>query len=56
MDKKVKKKLDALQARLQNLRKQVAGAKKQRDEPDELRRLEKEVADTEAEIEKLKTQ
>jgi hypothetical protein len=56
MDKKAKKKLDALHARLQKLRSQVAGAKKQRDESDELRRLEKEVADTEAEIEKLKSQ
>jgi hypothetical protein len=56
MDKKAKKKLDALHTRLQNLQKQVAGAKKQRDEPDELRRLEQQVADTEREIEKLKSQ
>ena len=56
MDKKAKKKLDVLQVRLQNLRKQVSGAKKQRDDPDELRRLESELAATEAEIEKLKQQ
>jgi hypothetical protein len=54
MDKKIKKKLDALHARLQNLRKQLAGAKKQRDDPDEVRRLEQEIAAADAEIEKLK--
>lgn len=55
MDKKIKKKLETLRARLQKLHGQLAGAKKQRDDPDEVRRLEKEIADAEAEVEKLKT-
>lgn len=55
MDKKAKKKLDALRARLQTLRNQLAGAKKQQDDPDEVKRLEKEIANAEAEVERLKS-
>jgi len=54
MDKKVKKRLDLLHTRLQKLRQQVAGAKRQMDEPGEVARLEKEMAEVNAEIEKLK--
>jgi len=54
MDKKAKKRIDLLHERLQKLRQQLAGAKKQMDEPEEARRLEKEVAATEAELQKLK--
>jgi archaellum component FlaC len=54
MDKKAKKRLDVLRARLQKLSNQLSGAKKQRDDPDEVRRLEQEIADAEAEIERLK--
>ena len=54
MDKKAKKRIDLLQQRLQKLRLQLAGAKKQMDEPDDVRRLEKEMADVEAELNKLK--
>ncbi len=55
MDKKTKKKVDVLQKRMQMLRLQLSGAKKQMDDPEELHRLEKEVSDLSAEIEKLKS-
>ena len=55
MDKKAKKKIDVLHQRLQQLRQKLAGAKTQLDDPDEVRRLEKDVAAAEAEIAKLKT-
>jgi uncharacterized protein YPO0396 len=54
MDKKAKKRIDLLNTRLQKLRLQIAGAKKQMDEPAEVARLEKELADVTAELEKLK--
>lgn len=54
MDKKAKKKIDTLQQRLQKLRQQLAGARKQADDLAELRNLERQVADTEAELAKLK--
>lgn len=54
MDKKAHKKLDQLQQRLQKLRSQLAGAKKQNDEPGEVERLEREIAAAEAEAKKLK--
>lgn len=54
MDKKAKKRIDLLQQKLQKLRLQLAGAKKQMDEPDDVTRLEKEVAATAAELQKLK--
>ena len=55
MDKKAKKRIDVLQPKLQKLRMQLAGAKKQMDDPDEVRRLEAELSSAQAEIEKLKT-
>ena len=54
MDKKAKKRIDLLQTKLQTLRQQLAGAKKQMDEPDEVKRLEREIAAATAELEKLK--
>jgi DNA-binding FrmR family transcriptional regulator len=54
MDKKAKKKIDTLNQRLQKLRQQLAGAKKQADDPDELRHLEQQVAAAEAELAKVK--
>jgi uncharacterized coiled-coil DUF342 family protein len=54
MDKKHKKKLDVIHQRLQHLRQQLAGAKKQQDEPGEVERLQREIAALEAEAEKLK--
>ena len=53
MDKKAKKKIDVLRHRLQKLQQQLAGAKKQMDDADEVRRLESDVAAAEAELEKL---
>ena len=54
MDKKIKKKQDVLRQRLQKLQQQLSGARKQMDDPDEVRRLESDVAAAEAELQKLK--
>ena len=54
MDKKAKKRIDLLQQKLQKLRQQLAGAKKQPDEPQEIKRLEIEIAAAESELRKLK--
>lgn len=54
MDKKAKKKIDVLRQRLTKMQQQLAGARKQMDDPDDVRRLEKEIAAAETELEKLK--
>jgi predicted nucleic acid-binding Zn-ribbon protein len=54
MDKKTKKKIQALNQRIQKLRQQLAGAKKQADDPGETEALEKQVAEAEAQLAKLK--
>lgn len=54
MDKKTKKKIQTLNQRLQRLRQQLAGARKQADEPDELDALRREIAEAEAQLAKLK--
>jgi archaellum component FlaC len=54
MDKKDKKRLDVINQRLQKLRLQLSGAKKQNDEPAEVVRLEKEIGDLEAESKKIR--
>jgi hypothetical protein len=54
MNKKTQKKLQTLNQRVQRLRQQLAGTKKQSDEPDEIKLLEQQIADAEAEIAKLK--
>lgn len=54
MDKKSKKRLDLLNQRLQKLRQQLAGARKQMDDPSDVKRLETEIAQVSAELEKLK--
>lgn len=54
MDKKGKKKVQLLHQRIQNLRQQLAGSKKQMDDPAELRALEQQLAAAEAELAKLK--
>lgn len=54
MDKKAKKRLQTLNQRIQKLRGQLAGAKKQMDDPEELKGLEQQLADAEAEAAKLK--
>lgn len=55
MDKKTKKRLDVLHQRMAKLRQQLAGAKKQLDDPEEVRRLEAELATAQDEAEKLKS-
>ena len=54
MDKKAKKRIDVLQPKLQQLRMQLSGAKKQMDDPDEAKRLEAEITAVEAEVKKLR--
>ncbi|MGD9646822.1 MAG: hypothetical protein AB7U73_13995 [Pirellulales bacterium] len=54
MDKKAKKRIDVLQQKLQKLRQQLAGARKQNDDPDELALLERSVTETESELAKLR--
>lgn len=54
MDKKTKKKIEVARKKIDNLLKQLAGAKQQTDEPDEIKKIEDEIAAKRAEIEKLK--
>ena len=54
MDGKAKKRLEVIQPKLQLLRQKLAGAKKQDDEPGEVKKLEAEVAALETEVAKLK--
>lgn len=54
MDKKAKKKIQALNQRIQKLRQQLAGARKQMDDPQELKTFEEQLAAAEAEVAKLK--
>ncbi len=54
MDKKAKKKIQTLNERIQKLRQQLAGARKQADEPGELQTLERQIAEAEAEVAKLR--
>ena len=54
MDKKAKKKIQTLHERIQKLRQQLAGVRKQADDPGELKALERQIAEAEAEVAKLK--
>lgn len=54
VDKKQKKKAQMLHERLQKLRQQLAGAKKQMDDPGEVGALERQIAQAEAELAKLR--
>ena len=54
MDKKAKKRIDLLNLRLQKLRQQLAGARKQMDDPADVTRLEREIEQGSSELEKLK--
>jgi predicted nucleic acid-binding Zn-ribbon protein len=54
MDKKIKKRIEVLRPKIQKLHQQIAGARKQMDDPEELQRLEKELATAEAELAKIK--
>jgi hypothetical protein len=53
MDKRAKKKHEVLRQRLQKLQQKLAGERKQMDDPEEVRRLESDVAATKSELEKL---
>ncbi len=54
MDKKAKKRIEVLQPKLQKLRMQLAGAKKQMDDPEEVRKLSEEIATIERELKELR--
>ena len=54
MDKKAKKRIDTINKKLQTLRQQLAGARKQPDEPAETNKLETEIAALQEELERLK--
>lgn len=54
LNKKQKKQLDVERKKLAQLHLQLSGAKRQMDDPEEIARLQKEIAATEARIEKLK--
>ena len=55
MDKKAQKRIDILRKKISELQPRLAGARKQMDDPDEVRKLEVELAAAQAEIEKLKS-
>jgi hypothetical protein len=54
MDGKVKKRLEVIKQKLQLLQQQLAGAKRQDDEPGEVRNLEQQIAALQAEATKLR--
>jgi hypothetical protein len=54
MDGKAKKRLEVIKQKLQLLRQKLAGAKRQDDEPGEVKKLEQEIAALEAEAAKLR--
>lgn len=56
LNKKQKKQIDVAHKKLAQLRLQLSGATKQRDEPDEVTRLEKEIAAVTAQLEKLQAE
>jgi predicted nucleic acid-binding Zn-ribbon protein len=55
MDTKAKKRTEILRKKLADLLPRLAGAKKQMDDPEEVRKLEAEIAAAQQEIEKLKS-
>jgi archaellum component FlaC len=55
VDKKAKKKIDVLHDRITKLRQQLAGAKKQMDDPEEVERLERDIVQAQTELDKLKS-
>ena len=54
MDGRAKKRLEVIKQKLQLLRQKLAGAKRQDDEPGEVKKLEQEIATLEAEATKLR--
>jgi chromosome segregation ATPase len=55
MDKKSQKRIEILRKKIGELQPRLAGAKKQMDDPDEVRKLEAELSAAQAELEKLKS-
>jgi hypothetical protein len=53
LNKKQKKQLDLAHKRQTHLKQQLAGARKQMDDPSEVRRLERELAEVEQQIAKI---
>ena len=56
MNKKSKKRIDLLNKRVKKLQLQLAGVKQQLDEPEELTRIEDDIAAAKKEIEELKAE
>ena len=56
LDKRQKKQIDVAKKKLATLRQQLAGAKKQMDDPDEVRRLEREIKTQEETIQKIQAE
>lgn len=54
MDNKTKKRLEVIRTKVHQLKQQLAGAKKQNDDPEEVRRFEDEIKKLEAEATKLR--
>lgn len=54
MDKKAQKRIEILRKKISELQPRLAGAKKQMDDAEEVRKLEAELTAAQAEIEKLK--
>jgi hypothetical protein len=54
MDKKAKKRIDLLHKKIGDIQQRLAGARKQMDDPQEVRQLESELSAAQQEIEKLK--
>ena len=54
MDKKDKKRMEVLHQKIAKLQQQLAGAKRQPDDPADVPRLEKELAAAHAELARLK--
>ena len=53
LNKKQKKQVDVAHKKLAQLRLQLSGAKKQCDDPQEIPRLEREIADVTAQLQKI---
>ena len=54
MDKKTKKRLEILRQKVEKAQKVLAAAKQQTDEPDEVEKIEKTIAEFKAEIKELR--
>ena len=54
LNKKQQKQIDAAKNKIQRLRQLLAGAKNQPDDPQEAPRLEKQISELNAEIEKIR--